>query len=208
MRDEFTDKVRGILAARAGYRCSRPECYAATSGPQSDLLKTLNLGVAAHITAASSGGPRFDASLSIEERCSAANGIWLCQNCGKLVDNDRHRFTLDVLRQWKNAAEANALARIGQAIGETSARPLSSEEIELLYHAADEGDLWMISTNGGDWIRSGRRDFLTEDLDPGYSAVYIDALESLVAKRLVRHSEQMYYRLTGEGFRVARQLAG
>lgn len=79
-----------------------------TSGPQEDPTRVVNIGVAAHITAASPDGPRFDPSLTAEQRSSVQNGIWLCQTCGKLVDNDELRYTLAVLRDWKIAAEAAA----------------------------------------------------------------------------------------------------
>jgi len=49
-----------------------------------------------------------------EERSSPSNGIWLCQNCAKLVDNDRIRFTVELLQQWKAAAESEARQRIGK----------------------------------------------------------------------------------------------
>lgn len=115
MRDEFNEEAKRIVAQRVGFRCSNPSCSASTSGPQLDPAKTLNLGVAAHITAASGGGPRYDPSLSPEERKHINNAIWLCQNCGKLVDNDPSRFTAEDLLQWKVQAEARALAIIGKA---------------------------------------------------------------------------------------------
>jgi hypothetical protein len=87
---------------------------APTSGPQVSSAKSLNVGVAAHITAASIGGPRYDARLLQEERESIKNGIWLCQNCAKLVDNDPHQFTVEILRRWKKQGEDHALAEIGQ----------------------------------------------------------------------------------------------
>ena len=37
------------------------------------------------------------------------NGIRLCQNCAKLVDNDSHRYTVELLQEWKQRAEAAAL---------------------------------------------------------------------------------------------------
>jgi HEAT repeat protein len=114
MRDEFSEKVKRIVAARTGHRCSRPSCGALTSGPQVDPAKSLNIGVAAHITAASPGGPRYDAALSQEDRCDIKNAIWLCQTCGKLVDNDENGFTADDLQQWKSYAETAALAVIGR----------------------------------------------------------------------------------------------
>ena len=114
MRDDFSEPIKRRIAARAGYRCSRPECGASTTGPQLDSLGTLNVGVAAHIHAASVGGPRYLPEMSAEKRSSAANGIWLCQTCGKLVDNDGKRFTADILRDWKQRAEAAALSAIGK----------------------------------------------------------------------------------------------
>jgi len=80
MRDDFDAKTKEMLARRVGYRCSNPDCRKLTSGPQEDPTKAVSIGVAAHITAASEGGPRYDDSLSLEERSSVDNGIWLCQN--------------------------------------------------------------------------------------------------------------------------------
>lgn len=92
-------------------------CRALTSGPQIDAAKSLNLGVAAHITAASPDGPRYNPSLSPEERRSIQNAIWLCQNCAKLVDNDVDRYPEAVLRGWKSEAERAAFSAVGKPIG-------------------------------------------------------------------------------------------
>jgi hypothetical protein len=86
----------------------------------------LNAGVAAHITAASPGGPRYDPTLTPEERRHPRNAIWLCQTCGKLIDNDQTKFTEEELRHWKGDAEAEALALIGKteaALTATAASP-------------------------------------------------------------------------------------
>jgi hypothetical protein len=127
MRDDFSDKVKRLLAHRVNLHCSNPECGAQTAGPQARSEKALNIGVAAHITAAAPGGPRYDASLTQKQRRASTNGIWLCQNCAKLVDNDRVRYTADLLRQWKADAERQALDRIGR--GDTS---LSQVDVALL----------------------------------------------------------------------------
>jgi tetratricopeptide (TPR) repeat protein len=107
-RHDFSARTKDTLARRVGMRCSNPACQKLTSGPQSDPNKALNIGVAAHIAAASTGGPRYASSQSKSERSSIENGIWLCQNCAKLVDSDEARFTVAVLRQWKTAAEGAA----------------------------------------------------------------------------------------------------
>jgi tetratricopeptide (TPR) repeat protein len=114
MRDEFGEDVKRLVAARAGHLCSSPTCRALTSGPRVDPSKSLNVGVAAHITAASPGGPRYDLTLSSEERRHVNNAIWLCQTCAKLIDNDESRYTTSELREWKRKAEAEALARVGK----------------------------------------------------------------------------------------------
>ena len=68
MRDDFTLQTKDLLAKRVGYRCSNPGCRQATSGPRSDPEKSINVGFAAHISAAASGGPRYDEALSPEQR--------------------------------------------------------------------------------------------------------------------------------------------
>ncbi len=109
-RNEFPAGIKRVLANRVGTRCSNSDCQRTTSGPNSDPEKAVNIGVAAHITAAAAGGPRYDAGLSPEERRSAENGIWLCQTCAKLIDNDPERYHSELLWEWKRGAEERALA--------------------------------------------------------------------------------------------------
>ncbi len=89
-------------------KCSNPNCRRSTSGPQEDPNKVVNIGVAAHITAASEGGPRFEQNMSTEERSSEANGIWLCQTCAKLIDNDPMHYPIDLLNRWRSLSEEAA----------------------------------------------------------------------------------------------------
>lgn len=72
-------------------------------------MRSVNLGVACHITAAAVGGPRYDGALSPEDRASIENAIWLCQSCAKLVDSDTTRYPTQSLKRWKVEAEAEAL---------------------------------------------------------------------------------------------------
>lgn len=93
-------------------RCSNPNCRLLTIGPSSEPNKTISIGVAAHITAARSGGPRFDSNLSSAERQSPDNGIWCCFSCSKLVDSDNAYFTVDFLKAWKRVSEEAARLEI------------------------------------------------------------------------------------------------
>jgi hypothetical protein len=114
MRDDFDLKVKEIMAKRVGYRCSNPNCRDLTCGPKEEPTGTINVGVASHICAASPGGPRYDKNQTPEERKSIENGIWLCQTHGKLIDSDDKRYTVEVLKQWKNLSEKAALLELEQ----------------------------------------------------------------------------------------------
>lgn len=103
-RDDFTRQVIDRLAKRVGMRCSCPDCRVPTSGPDGDNGVT-NIGVAAHITAASPGGARYVESISHSERIDISNGIWLCQTHAKIVDDDELTYTSAMLRDWKEVAE-------------------------------------------------------------------------------------------------------
>lgn len=208
MRDDFSDEVKRITAARVGNRCSNSSCRALTSGPQVDPSKALNVGVAAHITAASPGGPRYNPALKPEERSHFTNAIWLCQNCAKLVDNDAIRFTEDLLRRWKHEAEDEALSWIGKTASSSSyaEMALTNEEIALLLSAADSGELVIIDTHQTEkWVRAGIHDFL-DPTDPAFAAIHVDALESLCNRRFARYEGGILYMLTGTGFKIARSL--
>jgi hypothetical protein len=107
-RDEFPKAVQEALAKRVGYRCSCPTCERPTSGPNTNPLKAVSIGVAAHVTAAAPGGPRYDPALTREQRRSIENGIWLCQTHATLVDTDEARYPVSLIRIWKGLAEETA----------------------------------------------------------------------------------------------------
>jgi len=111
-RDDFSTSTKDTLARRVGHRCSNPGCCQPTSGPQENRAKSVNVGVAAHISAAAEGGPRYDSSLTPALRAAIENGIWLCQICAKLVDNDPARFTAAILLDWKSFSEKRAQSRL------------------------------------------------------------------------------------------------
>ena len=107
-RDDFNQETKESLAKRVGMRCSNPNCRKLTSGPAVDPAKSVNVGVAAHIAAASPGGKRFDYTQTSEQRRSITNGIWLCQTCAKLIDSDAERFPAVLLHKWKSISEEAA----------------------------------------------------------------------------------------------------
>ena len=103
-RDDFPAPVKRLLAERVGRLCSKPDCLRPTIGPRLGSEGIVSTGVAAHITAAAPGGPRFDKNLNPQERRSYGNGIWLCANHAHQVDHDKNHFTEDMLHDWKRMA--------------------------------------------------------------------------------------------------------
>lgn len=100
------------IAKRAGWLCSFPTCRTHTVGATSDGESEINIGTAAHICAAAPGGPRYDETMSSEERSSAKNGIWMCRDHGKAIDSPDPQFTVEILREWKKQAEFDSWQRV------------------------------------------------------------------------------------------------
>lgn len=103
-RHNFTTKTIDVLAKRVGYLCSNPDCKKHTIGPHQQPDKSTSIGVAAHITAASPGGARYDDNISEIDRKSIENGIWLCSNCSTLIDKDPEKYPKELLIKWKENA--------------------------------------------------------------------------------------------------------
>ncbi|MFP3619171.1 hypothetical protein [Burkholderia sp. SIMBA_051] len=106
-RDDFSEKTKRVLAQRADHRCSFSGCGIRTSAPGEDSPSAIvSIGVAAHIHAASPGGPRYLEGMKANERSDIANGIWLCSNHSILIDREPNRYTADVLRTMKSDHES------------------------------------------------------------------------------------------------------
>ncbi len=105
-RDNFSEPTKRTLATRAAHFCSNPHCLKLTAGPHSNDTKSLTTGHAAHIHAAAPNGPRYDPRQTSAQRKSITNGIWLCRECGDIVDKDDSPHPASLLRQWKHDHEA------------------------------------------------------------------------------------------------------
>ena len=111
MRDDFPRQTISEIAKGVGYRCSNPECARPTVGANAAQDGIVTIGVAAHIST-STGGPRYNLSQTRDAQRGNANGIWLCQNCVRLVDADSQKFTVEVLTGWKRAAQERAFREL------------------------------------------------------------------------------------------------
>lgn len=103
--------------------------------------KAINVGEAAHIRAAASGGPRYDPEMSRDQRKHISNAIWLCGRCAKLIDSDVRRYTVALLKEWKALAEnlaSNAIT--GGTIGNAQQDSGSKEDAAPACEAIELGD--------------------------------------------------------------------
>ncbi|MDE5698538.1 MAG: hypothetical protein K2I96_14200 [Lachnospiraceae bacterium] len=107
-RDDFTRKTIEIMAKRVGCRCCNPEGRILPCGSAVSEESYVNIGVAVHIAAAVSGGKRYRAEMTMQERSSIDNGLWLCQDCAKVIDSNEKKYTAELLKGWKQSAELEA----------------------------------------------------------------------------------------------------
>lgn len=133
-RDDFRADVKAKLAQRVGYLCSY--CQKATVGPRMGEEGALNLGTAAHIKAASPGGPRYDATQTPAERSHIDNGIWLCNNHAHMIDHDPKEYTVEVLQKWKAEGERRALEQLLSGTGPATVHAATPELIASLQGVA------------------------------------------------------------------------
>jgi hypothetical protein len=141
-RDDFTKRTIDILGKRVGFLCSNPDCRRYTIGPNEEADKATIIGIAAHITAASPNGPRFDPDFTDEQRIHIDNGIWLCSNCATLIDKDPGKFSVELLHEWKKNTEAELSKYLqGIVIKVDDAGNLPFVEADIIW------------THGGRWNR-------------------------------------------------------
>lgn len=116
-RDDFSSLTRDLLAKRSGYICAYPGCKRMTVAGSDDRKSGLTItGVAAHITAASKKGPRYDPRMSTEERAGETNGIWTCQIHGKFIDDNPSKCSVEELRRWKAQHEKWVFDRVESGV--------------------------------------------------------------------------------------------
>lgn len=114
---EFTSNVKEVLAQRVAYLCSNPECNVLTVGPnKQNKGKAVKIGEACHIKGEAPNSARYDVSMSIDERKSIDNAIWLCRNCHIQIDSDPITYYVEYLYNWKEKAENKADVRLGKLL--------------------------------------------------------------------------------------------
>ena len=141
-RDDFSEAIKRLLAERAAYRCSNPDCRRITIGAsREDSTKVIKPGIAAHIHAASRGGPRYFDEQTSDERSAASNGIWLCATCATMIDkNNGIDYSPALLRSWKDNHDLQTFSELSG----------SSANVGLTGWCEESGGSWkMFVKNAG-----------------------------------------------------------
>lgn len=117
IRHNFSAPTKRLLAERAGYCCSAPNCGKVTIGPNFDADSSAGDGTAAHIVSASpDSGPRANKNYTKEQRESPDNGIWLCRTHATLIDSDENRYSVELLKMWKRDHEDEMVLEMGGSL--------------------------------------------------------------------------------------------
>lgn len=115
MSPDFSKTTIEVLAKRAAFLCSNPDCRALTVGPNSDVAKATNIGEAAHIYGARSDAPRYNPQMSDMVRGEITNGIWLCRNCHVKVDRDAQKYSAELLFKWREDLDRHVASSLGSS---------------------------------------------------------------------------------------------
>ena len=102
----FTPKTKALVAARAGYMCSNPDCNRLLVGPEvntEDKLLKSSIGEFAHIRGRADDSPRWEPAMTDDQRADPENAVFLCATCHTLVDNNGGPgYTTDKLTAWRD----------------------------------------------------------------------------------------------------------
>ena len=129
LRDRAPAAQEKVVIARSGNKCAYPGCgLDLTIDPKADGDRPKAIGKVAHIAAASPGGPRYDASMTPEERGSAQNLVYLCGPHHDAVDTQLEYHTREFLLEAKHAHEVAVERAVRNALGE-----VTYEELTVVY---------------------------------------------------------------------------
>lgn len=204
-RHKVPPRVEKNLALRSGNACAYPTCgkeLTFDSVHPDDDSKVI--GKAAHIAAASPGGPRYDPTMTDQQRSSIDNLLFLCGDHHDAVDSQLGYHTTDFLRDAKETHEAlvrrsvrTSLGHVGypelEAVCASLASVASSvEPVQVPLSVSEKLDLNALGENSraaisdgmalvgtvGDFI-DGMRNIdssLGERLSARFKAAYFDAI--------------------------------
>jgi hypothetical protein len=98
------------LFAKSSNRCAMPRC------PSPIILNGTPVGEICHIKARNKRGPRYDPTLTADDKDSYVNLLLLCRTCHKLIDSEAKTFTAALLSDIKSKHEAGGDLEIADQV--------------------------------------------------------------------------------------------
>jgi nucleoside phosphorylase len=125
MRKSPTVTTIKRLFANSGGVCAFPNCPVRLIDDETKV----NLGEMCHISAASPNGPRYDESLTDEERNSDENLIIFCATHHSLIDKSPESYTIEKLKEikFKHEAKVSTFMKNNFEIGDKEATTLAKQ---------------------------------------------------------------------------------
>lgn len=187
MGPEFPKNTIDILAKRASYRCSNPECRTNTVGPNADPTKALIIGEAAHIHAARPNGPRYNATMTDLTRAEITNGIWLCRNCHSKIDKDPTTYPPELLFRWRELHEQFVSEELGSISDRVRSEIASHEVDQFSNYPAIIRRIALDRPSGWEWRLTAE---LLRYLNRDHFRKLSDLRDGLYTRRQVRIDEE------------------
>jgi len=117
-RHKVPPRVEKNLALRSGNACAYPSCgKELTLDPAHPDDDSKVIGKAAHIAAASPGGPRYDPTMTDQQRSSIDNLLFLCGDHHDAVDSQLSHHTTEFLQDAKRTHEALVRRSVRTSLG-------------------------------------------------------------------------------------------
>src|ERR1700694_5329682 len=102
----YNDRTLKLLWGRAAGRCAMPECRVELFAEATEYDPVVVIGEIAHVAAAADDGPRAAQAVASAQRNDYENLILLCQNCHARIDGQTGFYSVDRLKDIKQAHEA------------------------------------------------------------------------------------------------------
>lgn len=130
------------LYAKSSNRCALPKCNAPI------IVNGIPVGEICHIRARRKKGPRYDPSLTAQDKDAYANLLLLCRTCHKLIDSDPGAYTPELLSEIKQKHEAAGNCEITPEIVRDAALLLGAKKHQRQTSAKASGQGIAIAVGG------------------------------------------------------------
>ena len=153
----ITESTIKRLCAKSSNKCAMPQCIAKL------VVGDAFIGEIAHIKARNKKGPRYDATLTAEEKDALGNLILLCPTCHTVADKSPQIYSVDLLLDIKEMHERAGNCEITEEHGRMARmildhlRPKRKPSVRIKI----DGDGNAIATDQGIAVAAGKGSKIT-----------------------------------------------